>query len=328
MESTVPMSRRPALAFVLVAATLVAPTLVRVAAADEPSKQQCVSANESAQSLRRAGKLRDARAQLLQCVNPACPGPVRDDCSERLNEVEKALPTIVFTAKDAGGTDLTSVHVTSDGAPLADALSATAVAVDPGEHLFAFEADGYVRMEKNVVIREGDKGRRISVVLQPVTRAEPPATASPVAPTPSPPTPKAAQSSPPDGDARTGSEAPPATSTSTPVAAYVALGVGGVGVVVTTVFGVLALGNKSSLDSACGSDKKACPASSRSDINGMHTNSIISDVGLGVGIVGLGVGGALLLFGRGGPDGPQEKTGVIHVEPWVGVGALGMRGKF
>lgn len=325
------MNRRPALAFVVVAATLVAPSLARVAAADEPSKQQCVSANESAQTLRRAGKLRDARAQLLQCVNPACPGPVRDDCSERLNEIDKALPTIVFTAKDADGADLTSVHVTSDGAPLADTLSATAVAVDPGEHVFAFEADGYVRMEKNIVIREGDKGRRISVVLQPVTKAEAPPAASPVAPTPSPPTPRAAQPSPPDAEDRTSGDAPPATSTSTPVAAYVALGVGGVGVVVTTVFGVLALGNKSSLDSSCGSDKKGCPASSQSDINAMHTNSIIADVGLGVGIVGLGVGGVLLLLSHGAAgdsESSDKTTRAVSVEPLLGFGALGMRGKF
>jgi hypothetical protein len=330
MEDPVSMRSLPARALVVVAVTLASNTLSPRAAADEPSKQQCVAANESAQTLRDAGKLRDARAQLLVCVNAACPGPVRDDCTDRLNQLDKALPTIVFAAKDSGGADVTSVRVTSDGAPVADKLSGSAVAVDPGQHVFAFEAGGYVRTEMSVLVREGDKGRRVSVVLQPAPHTQPAVVPQPTeAPTPASPSATPSVAQPPGPETGTaGGESPPATSA--PVAAYVALGVGGVGVVVTTVFGVLALGNKSSLNGSCGSDKKACPSSSQSDINALHTNSILSDVGLGVGIVGLGVGGVLLLLRHGdkGAGSPSDKTGTVYAEPWVGVGALGMRGQF
>jgi hypothetical protein len=306
--------------------------LAGVAAADTPSKQQCVSANESAQTLQDAGKLRDARAQLLLCVNAACPGPVRDDCADRLNHVEKALPTIVIAALDTGGADLTSVRVTMDGVPLVGKLSGIAVAVDPGEHVFTFEADGYARKQTTILVREGEKGRRVSVVLQAAPHGASPPTPLPTgAPAPPSPSTTPGGAPPPQPESETTTSAvESAPAKSAPVAAYVALGVGAAGIVVTTVFGALALGNKSSLDGACGSDKKACPVSSQSDISSMHANSIVSDVGLGVAIVGLGVGGVLLLLHRGGDstDSPWGKTGTLHAEPWVGIGSLGMRGQF
>ena len=66
------------------------------AAADAPTKQQCVVANESAQDLQRAGKLIEARLRLMTCADDACPGAVRADCAEQLQAVAKALPTIVL----------------------------------------------------------------------------------------------------------------------------------------------------------------------------------------------------------------------------------------
>jgi hypothetical protein len=140
-------------------------TLAVDASADDPTREQCFAANESAQSLRQSGKFQPARAQLLTCIAPSCPSAVRTDCEERLNELEKAMPTIVFAAKGPDGSDVSAVKVTMDGAPLVERLDGVAVAVEPGEHSFEFTAEGYPTVSKKLVVREGVKGRAEAIRL-------------------------------------------------------------------------------------------------------------------------------------------------------------------
>jgi hypothetical protein len=52
-----------------------------------------------------------------------------------------------------------------DGAPFADRIDGKAVAVEPGPHTFAFEAEGVAPVERAVLVREGDKLARITVTL-------------------------------------------------------------------------------------------------------------------------------------------------------------------
>src|SRR5215469_5136429 len=99
----------------------------------EVTKDQCIDANASAQTLRKNGKFREAREQLHLCLDPHCPKLVSRDCATRLDELDLAQPTIVFDAKDRTGNDLGAVKVTVDGRPLVDKLDGTAVPVDPGE---------------------------------------------------------------------------------------------------------------------------------------------------------------------------------------------------
>jgi len=138
--------------------------IVSSARATEPSKRECVAANEAGQDLRRAGRLRDAKQQLAMCVATACPPAVRDDCTDRLRELEKAAASIVFEVKDAQGNDLSAVSVTIDGQPLVTKLDGTAVDVDLGEHTFRLEAERQ-SVEKTLVIREGEKDRHERIVL-------------------------------------------------------------------------------------------------------------------------------------------------------------------
>jgi hypothetical protein len=136
------------------------------ALAAEPSKQECVAANESGQDLQRMGKLREARATLAICTAASCPGAVREDCGQRLKEVESAIPRLVFAAKDAAGHDLIAVRVTMDGETLLEKLDGSATLVDPGEHHFTFEADGYRKNESTLLVREGELDRPVRVVLE------------------------------------------------------------------------------------------------------------------------------------------------------------------
>src|ERR1019366_8465548 len=112
---------------------------------------------------------------------------VRDACTKRLDELEKAQPTIIFRAKDASGQDVSAVKVTVDGRPLADKLDGTALPVDPGDHVFTFTTADQPPVTKTFVIGSGEKERREPVIFGGAPASPTPAqpTAA-VAPTPQP----------------------------------------------------------------------------------------------------------------------------------------------
>jgi hypothetical protein len=140
--------------------------LARAAHAAEPTKLACIAANDAGQSLRRAGRLHEAREQLVQCGSASCPQLVRDDCAQRLIEVERVMPGLVFEAKDGAGKAVSSVTVTMDGQRLTDKLDGQSVQVDPGEHQLVFESDGLPRAGRTIVVREGERDRHESVVFE------------------------------------------------------------------------------------------------------------------------------------------------------------------
>jgi hypothetical protein len=151
-------------------------------------KQTCNTAYQDAQVARDAHKLIKAREQLRVCASATCPGFITKDCTEWLKDLEPRVPSVVFTAKNAAGADVTDVKVSMDGAPLADKLDGIAVEVDPGSHTFGFEgADG--KTEQKVLVPEGTKAQRIAVtfgaagapaavVISPGTPTATPATAA------------------------------------------------------------------------------------------------------------------------------------------------------
>jgi len=145
-----------------------------------------------------------------------------------------------------------------------------------------------------------------------------------------PPKPPAVGGEQPSG----GRTTPPATITtkgSDDTIAYVALGVGGAGVLAGTVFGLMAMGEKSSLKDVCDSDRK-CPSSAQSNLDNLDRYSMFSNIGFGVGIVGVGVGTTLLLL-SGEDQPPASDAGVgsrrrPSVDPWLGFGSAGVAGTF
>jgi hypothetical protein len=265
----------------------------------DPTKAQCMDANEAAQVSRTAGKLRDAIAKLQTCIARSCPGPVRQDCTERLSELQKLVPTVVFEVVRAGGGDVLDASVTMDGVLLAPTLDGTSIAVDTGPHTFRFEAPGLDPFEEKLLIREGDKARHEHVVMQPQAAPGPPAGSG----SPAPPT--------ATGDGR------PADRAGMRIGAYASFGAGVAGIAVGSIFGALAVGNKSGLSAHCSSG--ACPASEQSDINGLATNGAVSTVGFAVGVAGLAAGTMLFLLSRG-HDAPADTHAFI--------GPGGLEGRF
>jgi hypothetical protein len=284
-------------ALLAAAAVIVARSVV--AAEPVPTKAECIAASESGQDLRHAGKLRDARAQFAVCVAASCPGPIREDCAQRLDEIGKAMPSIVFDVKDSAGNDLPGVAITMDGQSVAGEGSAagTAVELDPGEHTFSFEAAGLKKIEKRLVLVEGAKQRREVVIMD---RAE----AAQIASTASPPT----------------SEAP-TRSARPPTLAWVAFGVGGAGLTLGVIAGLVAGGKHSTLEGGCNNTAGTCTPAYANDLGAFHTWRTVSTVGYVVGALGA-AGGAVLWFMA-----PRARnataTGV-----WLGPASAGIAGKF
>src|SRR6187399_530690 len=137
----------------------------------------CVKSAENAQTERSAHRLRAARQRLLACAQSSCPSVVRNDCANWLSEVDQLMPSVVVQARDSRGIELFDVRVTVDGEVVANHLDGLAVAVDPGSHVFLFEADGAPPLQQQLLIREGEKGRAMPITL--AAPAPPPAPAKP-----------------------------------------------------------------------------------------------------------------------------------------------------
>ena len=136
------------------------------AAADEPTVAQCLSASEHGQLDRDEGRYLKAREALVTCSSGACPAVVQRDCLRWLAEIEANIPTLVFVVRTAGGSDLEDVVVRVDGQVLLTRLDGKPVAVDPGEHLFSFEA-GARRVQSRALVNVGERNRVVRVVFDP-----------------------------------------------------------------------------------------------------------------------------------------------------------------
>ena len=274
------------------------------------------------------GQLIEARQSFLGVERiPAKPSEsvlttsARAEAAALAAQIEPRIPAV--TLKILGPQGAPAPTVTIDGVTIPEAALDAPRRVNAGEHV-AVATNGGARTERKFSIAEAATEQ---IVLDyPAPPSTPPALRL------TEPAAKPARNVPPPGPSDQGPPASGQTSSAAParVPAYVALAIGGVGAAATAVFGGLALGNKASLDSACGMYKTECPSSSQSDISAMHTNSIVSDVGLAVGVVGFGVGAVLLLVNRrsGSGTAPPDGASAISLEPWVGAGALGMRGGF
>jgi hypothetical protein len=158
------------------------------AAADEaPDKQRCLDAYAKSQPLRRDGKLSEARQELLLCARDPCPKQLQPDCVGWLEEVDRALPSVILRATDARGNDVSDVSVSLDGKPFVSRLDGRALSVDPGSHVFRFERTGKAPVEQSIVIREGEKRRRVVVQLEAPVEKPRPSAAQPAAASSGPP---------------------------------------------------------------------------------------------------------------------------------------------
>jgi hypothetical protein len=300
-------------------AGLVLAVLGSTTAGAAETKEGCVKANGDAQALRIGGKLRAARSLLVECGDPGCPALVRDDCAERLDELERAQPTMVLDVKDASGADVSGVTLTIDGEPLPETLQGRALPVDPGEHELVLTAEGFSPAKRRFILKEGEKGRRERIVL------ERPAVE---------PTPAHSGTAPPGADLSVADATPAAMvkappSTEAPASAgthrtlgLIAGGVGLVGIAIGSGFGILTFSAAAAQNNACGAGA-GCEGRSLalSDHSRAMTDGAISTGSFVAGGALVAVGAALLLTSWSGKANPSTR---LLVTPRVGHGEAGL----
>jgi hypothetical protein len=231
------------------------------------TKAECLAAFDKAQELRTQVKLRASRDEFRSCAREACSPPVRKDCSERLEEVSRDIPTLVLGAKLRSGADALDAAYFVDGEPIKQDPGAP-LEVDPGPHRVRVERRAPSRAatatEEVIVVRAGERNRLVLLTI-PEEASSPPPPAPVVNEEPPKPRPSSAWMIP-------------------SAVAVLALGTFG-------TFAVLGTTKRSSLEASC------APGCSARDVDVLKTRLITADVSLGVALVSAGIA-AWLFFHR------------------------------
>jgi hypothetical protein len=247
---------------------------------------------------------------------PTAPKAFRDAQERAKGVLNSALPKIAHLTVKVEPADARP-QVTVGGAPIPAALIGVERPTDPGTHEVVVTAPGYLEQRSRITLPEGGM-QDLSIKLEKDLSAAGPTTPPPAAMAPVVST---MPTTPP-------SDAPTKKNNTL---AYVALGVGGAGLVVGGITGFLALGKKSDLKDCVG---VRCPSSQEDTLDSARTMATVSTVGFAVGFVGVGAGVILLLTGNNDSASAAKPTLAkgeprgIHVEPWLSGDSAGVRGTF
>jgi hypothetical protein len=289
-------------------------------AAESPAVA-CLAASSASLKSDNEHRLRDERAELLACAAPTCPADIRNECIRRVDEVNLALPTIIFDAKDEAGNDLSAVKVTMDREVLADRLDGIAIAVDPGAHTFIFETAGRPTVKKQFVIRQSQKNR--SELITFVASAPRSASATPAATDRARSAESHLSASPAASSGRSlplAEAASPSSARKTVTIVAATLGVVGIGL--GAVFGWQALSKR---DDA----QKICPTvcADEDGVRMWQDARRAGNISTGAFIAGgVGLAGAALLWLTASPERPVAPSAGVDVGP--GQVTMALRGRW
>ncbi len=254
------------------------------------------------------GKLWQARLEFLDLAERAANVGKQDKvrvAQERVKAIEARLPALKLQLPPSSNV----ASITVDGTALAPGVWGSPVPVEDGVHALAFTAPGKVAQSTQIEVHGA--GQQATVVV-PVLPDEPGAAPAPSVQPPGP--------APAAADA-TVSPAPGGSSTRT--VGFVIGGVGVAALATGAVFGVLALGQKSDADKACGGQGSVCPdaahtSDAQSKLQSARTSGLVSTVGLGVGIVAAGLGAYFILTGgSSGTESPRAALAVTPTGAWL-----------
>lgn len=233
---------------------------------------------------------------LREGVDSSAPKPwlrALEDAKKELEALKPRLGWVTVTVKEPA-----NATVKIDGVLVPPAAVGVKRAADPGFPEVTVTAEGYEPFKQTVTVGPGEE-QSLEVSLQKLPErprlAEKPSEAPP---------------------------APPTTSTRRALT-YVALGVGGAGLVAGGVSGGLALRKRAELQDECKDER--CPSSSGKKIETYHTFGTFSGVALAVGVAGAGTGLVLLLTE---PRPSPPASAKFSVRPLLGLGVVGAEGSF
>lgn len=219
---------------------------------------------------------------------------------QELAEIEGRIAKLTLELSSSTGELPADVEVQVDGVPLSSNLYGLAVPTNPGERRVTVTAPGMLSLEKSVVLEEGGSGS-LELVLEVDPNAPPPVVVG--------------QEEHPEPAAAPEGSAPQQASTMSSRAkwGWVAAGTGTAFVATGAALGIASLSGVKKAendDSLCGSDNVCTPEGTKK-VNSAQTMALLADIGIGVGLVGIGVG-AYLLFTD---DEESTEVGVHRVIP-------------
>ena len=288
---------------------------------ENPTKAECAQAYESSQESRAAGHLQETRQKLSICARTECPSFVQKDCARWLQEVERELPSVVVQASGLDGDAAGAVRIEIDGNEIPGALGGAPVTLDPGRHELVAERPGREPLKRLIVAQQGVQNRPVELDFGEPTPAlvAPPSRDEPV-------------------------DVAPEGSSSLRPYAYVAWGVGAVGLGAFAMLGTLGRADEQAL-------KDDCPkATNEADLVApgvcykpefderkadYERKFLFADIGLVTGIVGVAAGTTLFIIsaadGGGAAAGqPGERTArwKLDVAPTTGGAFASVAGAF
>jgi hypothetical protein len=253
-----------------------------------PTKTSCAEAYESSQETRASGHLQEARTGLAFCAQTECPAFVQKDCARWLEEVDRELPSIVISVAGLDPEAARQASLKIDGVAVADALAGKAVSLNPGKHELTLESPGEPAVVRQIMAMQGVQNRAVEFR---VGTAALEASAEPTL----------------------SLDQPGATASPLRSYAYVAWGVGAVGLGVFGVFGTLGRADAKSLKQDCpavdpeGVADGVCLESDFEERKSSYqTKNLIADIGLITGIVA--AAGGTVLFFMSAPKAPSSDT--------------------
>jgi hypothetical protein len=251
----------------------------------------------------RTGKTATAWAEYVQAGETATrlgQGQREQVARERAVALEPTLPHVVIDARATPG-----LAVTLDEQPIGAGAFATAIPVDPGEHVVRATAPDKKPFVESFAMQPGPGERTVHVSL---LDAPAPVAAAPVVPQPAAP--------PADSSART--EGSPARRTW----GWVIAGAGVATIGVGAYFGMHAFSMKSTAEGECDAAGSCTPAGA-SAMSSMKTSETISTITTLAGAAAAGVGIYLVLSAGGSPP-SSSRSAVLRLAPELGGRGLRM----
>lgn len=217
----------------------------------------------------------------------------------------EALARRLSTVRVVVATPPAGAALLVDGAavPLTDAP----LPVDPGSHRIEVTAPGHTPWSTTFTVDRDASVREIHVPALAVVGAEPPP----------PSTAASASATGEAADETSGDDG------GIPPLAIVGFSIGGAGLLLGSITGLVAIGQTSDIEDRC--DGGACSPAEQDDIDAANTMANVSNVSFALGLAGIGVGVVALLLDD---DAPGSTSSRPAIEPVIGLGAAGTRGRF
>ncbi len=246
---------------VLASVTLAAGAVALPCWADPPTddlKEACATSYEQGQTLRRAGNLSWAQAQLAICQR-TCPDVLVHDCRKWSLEIDRELPSLIIEARDRHGHRLDGVSLSIDDADVAMPARGKPLKLDAGAHRLVLTKDGE-QQSLRIELKPRERGRVAMIRFSRALAALPPR---------------------PREQSSRGIEPP--------TAAWIIGGIGVLGLTTGAVLGVKGQLDRRELRSSC------APNCAESDVDAIDRDWTIAGIAAGVGAVAVGVAIAITL---------------------------------